>query len=163
MVRNESFEIGIKRLLSSLIRCCYINLRNKQSDSYNINEEVKMKSLTLLISLLLMPSISLAVDSSGNYAVWGVGKKSCFGFNKAIVEDGNMKYKYFIQGFLTAYNIFTEKTYSITGKMKEDEVIEWLSEYCKDNPMSGLENALVSLTFDNYDKRMKSSGTGVGR
>jgi enolase len=122
-----------------------------------------MKSLAIIISLLLMPTITMAVDSSGNYAVWGVGKKACFGFNKAIVEDGNDKYKHYIKGFLTAYNIFTEKTYSITGRMKEDEVIEWLSEYCEENPMSGLENALVSFTFDNYDKRMKTSGTGAGR
>ncbi len=122
-----------------------------------------MKSLAIIISLLLMPTITMAVDSSGNYAVWGVGKKSCFGFNKAMVEEGNEKYKHYIKGFLTAYNIFTEKTYSITGRMKEDDVIEWLSEYCEENPMFGLENALVSFTFDHYDKRMKTSGSGAGR
>ncbi|MFT5395456.1 MAG: hypothetical protein ACI85N_000641 [Gammaproteobacteria bacterium] len=122
-----------------------------------------MKSLIIIISLLLMPTITLAVDSSGNYAVWGIGKKSCFGFNEAMTKDGNDKYKHYIKGFLTAYNIFTEKTFSITGKMKSADVFEWLTEYCADNPMSGLENALVSFTFDHYDKRMKSSGSGVGR
>ncbi len=122
-----------------------------------------MKSLTLIISLLLMPSITMAVDSNGNYAVWGIGKKSCFGYNEAMTQDGNEKYKHYIKGFLTAYNIFTEKTYSITGRMKETEVLGWLTEYCEDNPMSGLENALVSFTFDHYDKRMKTSGSGAGR
>ncbi len=122
-----------------------------------------MKSLAIIISLLLMPSITLAVDSNGNYAVWGIGKKSCFGYNEAMTKDGNEKYKHYIKGFLTAYNIFTEKTYSITGRMKEDEVLGWLTEYCEDNPMSGLENALVSFTFDHYDKRMKTSGSGAGR
>ena len=43
-----------------------------------------MKSLAIIISLLLMPSITLAVDSNGNYAVWGIGKKSCFGYNEAM-------------------------------------------------------------------------------
>lgn len=122
-----------------------------------------MKSLIIIISLLLMPTITLAVDSSGNYAVWGVGTKSCFGFNEAMTEDGNDKYKHYIKGFLTAYNIFTEKTFSITGRMKSADVFEWLTEYCADNPMSGLENALVSFTFDHYDKRMKTSGSGTGR
>lgn len=122
-----------------------------------------MKSLTIIISLLLIPAMTLAVDSSGNYAVWGVGKKSCFGFNEAAAADDIEKYKHYIKGFLTAYNIFTEKTYSITGKMNENQVIEWITEYCDDNPMSGLENALVSFTFDHYDKRMKTSGSGVGR
>ena len=122
-----------------------------------------MKSLAIIISLLLMPSITLAVDSNGNYAVWGIGKKSCFGYNEAMKKDGNEKYKHYIKGFLTAYNIFTEKTFSITGRMKEAEVLEWLTEYCEENPMFGLENALVSFTFDHYDKRMKTSGSGAGR
>jgi hypothetical protein len=122
-----------------------------------------MKSLTIIISLLLIPTMTLAVDSRGNYAVWGVGKKSCFGFNKAVAADDIEKYKHYIKGFLTAYNIFTEKTYSITAKMNENQVIEWVSEYCDDNPMAGLENALVSFTFDHYDKRMKTSGSGAGR
>lgn len=122
-----------------------------------------MKSLIIIISLLLLPSITLAVDSSGNYAVWGVGKKSCFGFNKAMAEEGNDKYKHYIRGFLTAYNIFTEKTFSITGRMNVNDVIEWLNEYCDENPMSGLETALISFTFDHYDKRMKTSGSGMGR
>lgn len=125
--------------------------------------EMGMKSLIITISLLLTPSLTMAVDSSGNYAVWGLGKKSCFGFNKGLESDDNEKYKHYIKGFLTAYNIFTDKTYSITGKMNQDQVIEWLSEYCDENPMSGLENALTSFTFEHYDKRMKTSGSGPGR
>jgi enolase len=122
-----------------------------------------MKILTILISLLLVPTASFAVDSTGNYAVWGVGKKACFGFTKAVAANDMEKYKDYIKGFLTAYNIFTEKTYSITGKMNEDQIVEWLNEYCDENPMSSVENALTSYTFDHYDKRMKSSGSGAGR
>ena len=112
---------------------------------------------------MLIPTLSMAVDSSGNYAVWGIGKKSCFGFNKDLEANNIEKYNHYIKGFLTAYNIFTEKTYSITGKMNNDQVVAWLNEYCDDNPMSGLETALTSFTFDHYDKRMKTSGSGVGR
>jgi hypothetical protein len=123
-----------------------------------------MKSLVMIFGLLMLTSTTaVAVDSNGNYAVWGLGKKSCFGYIKTSEGDDLEKYKHYIKGFLTAYNIFTEKTYSITGKMNENQIIEWLNEYCADNPMSGLETALVSFTFDHYDKRMKSSGTAVGR
>ena len=118
-----------------------------------------MKSLIIALSLLMLtPAITMAVDTDGNYAVWGIGKKSCFGFNKDMAGEDNTKYKHYIKGFLTAYNIFTEKTYNITGTMNETEVLEWLNEYCADNPMSGLEAALLSFTFDHYDKRMKTSG-----
>ncbi len=122
-----------------------------------------MKSLTIIISLLLIPALSLAVDSSGNYAVWGVGKKSCFGFTQAVAADETARYKDYMKGFLTAYNIFTEKTYSITGRMNETQIIEWMNEYCGENPMSTVENALTSYTFDHYNNRMKTSGTGAGR
>ena len=123
-----------------------------------------MKSLVMILGLMMLTSTTaVAVDSNGNYAVWGLGKKSCFGFTKEIVKEDSDKFKHYIKGFLTAYNIFTEKTYSISGKMNEDDVIEWLTDYCGDNPMSGLETALLSFTFDHYDKRMKSSGTAIGR
>lgn len=118
-----------------------------------------MKSFIIALSLLMLTSTTaMAVDSAGNYAVWGIGKKSCFGFNKEMAGDDSEKFKHYIKGFLTAYNIFTENTYSITGKMNENDVLEWLNEYCAENPMSGLETALLSLTFDLYDKRMKTSG-----
>lgn len=122
-----------------------------------------MKSLIIVLSILLLTSTAaMAVDSNGNYAVWGIGKKACFAFNKEMKSEDNLKYKHYIKGFLTAYNIFTEKTYNITGSMNETEVIEWLNEYCTDNPMSGLEAALLNFTFDHYDHRMKSSGSSGG-
>jgi hypothetical protein len=123
-----------------------------------------MKSFIIALSLLMLTSTTaVAVDSSGNYAVWGLGKKACFGFNKEMAGEDSDKYKHYIKGFLTAYNMFTEKTYSITGRMNESDVLEWLNEYCSENPMSGLEAALLSFTFDHYDKRMKNSGKQVGR
>lgn len=123
-----------------------------------------MKLLIITFSLLLLTSTSaFAVDSNGNYAVWGVGKKSCFGFNKEMSSGDTDKYKHYIKGFLTAYNMLTEKTYSITSGMNESEVIEWLNDYCSENPMFGLETALLNFTFDHYDKRMRTSGKSIGR
>ena len=119
-----------------------------------------MKSFIIALSFLMLTTTSaMAVDTAGNYAVWGLGKKSCFGFNKEMAGENNDKYKHYIKGFLTAYNIFTEKTFSISGMMTESDILEWLNEYCADNPMSGLETALVSFTFDHYDKRVKSSAS----
>ncbi len=122
-----------------------------------------MKSLIIILIITLTSSAALAVDSGGNYAVWGLGKKSCFGYSQAIAGDDVEKYKHYIRGFLTAYNIFTEKTYSITGNMNVNDIVDWVQEYCSENPMSGLETALINFTFEHYDKRMKSSGASIGR
>ena len=122
-----------------------------------------MKLFTLFFSLVLFTPASHAVDVTGNYAVWGLGSKACFGYNGAVAADDINNYKHYMKGFLTAYNIFTEKTYSITGKMKENQVLEWITNFCEENPMSSFENALVTFTFEHYDKRMKSAGRRVGR
>ena len=148
-----------------------------------------MKFLLIIFGYLFLSNSAIAIDKSGNYAVWGIGMKSCFTFNSATVnylnpddaisenddnwisklkfwenkKDNNNevenfeKYRNYIKGFITAYNIFTEDTYSITGVMKEKDVILWINTYCEENPMSSLETAITNFTFDVYDKRMKSS------
>jgi len=148
-----------------------------------------MKFLLTVFGFLFISNAAMAIDKSGNYAIWGVGMKSCFAFNSITinylnpneeVEEKNDswisklkfweketdendevenfdKYRSYIKGYLTAYNIFTEDTYSISGIMKEKDVIEWLNNYCEENPMSSLETALTNFTFDVYDKRMKTS------
>ena len=124
---------------------------------------MKLPILTCL-TLLIFSTATYAVDSSGNYAVWGVGKKSCYGFNKSMAEDKDtQKFKHYMKGFLTAYNIFTEKTFSISGKKDENQILEWLTEYCEENPMTSLENALTHFTFEHYETRMKTSGGHSGR
>ena len=148
-----------------------------------------MKLLLITLGIFIVPISVMAVDKTGNYAVWGVGTKSCYAFNLSTVnylnsdnstqkkDEGLISklkfwkdkknnedeienfdaYKNYMKGFLTAYNIFTEKTFSISGSMKEKQVVEWLNDYCKENPMSTVESALTSFTFEYYDNRMKTS------
>ncbi len=118
---------------------------------------------TLSIGLMLLSSQANAVDIAGNYAVWGAGKKSCYGFKKSYEAEDIDNYKSYMKGFMTAYNIFTEKTYNISARMNEKEILEWLYAHCEDNPMSSFEAALTNFTFDHYDSRMKSSNSGTGR
>ena len=155
-----------------------------------------MKLLLITLGIFIAPISTVAVDITGNYAVWGIGTKSCYAFNLVTVnylnsDNSTQKkdeslisklkfwedkknnedevenfdaYRNYIKGFLTAYNIFTEKTFSITGSMKEKQIVEWLNNYCKEEPMSTVENALTSFTFEHYDNRLKtSSRTRRGR
>ena len=101
-----------------------------------------MKLLLIILGTFILPISVMAVDITGNYAVWGVGTKSCYAFNLVTVNylnsnDSTQKkdeslisklkfwedkksngdevenfdtYKNYIKGYLTAYNIFTEKT-----------------------------------------------------
>ncbi len=121
-----------------------------------------MKLTISLLLTLLISGQAYAIDSSGNYAVWGAGKKSCFGLQKDMSEGNMDKYKHYMKGFITAYNILTDNTYSITGNMNENQVFEWIDGYCADNPMSSFEAALTSFTFEQFDDRMKSARSGGG-
>ena len=84
-----------------------------------------MRLFTITLILMLIPTTILAVDNSGNFAIWGVGKKSCYGYGQSTADDDFVKYKHYMKGFLTAYNIFTEKTYNISGKMNENQIVEF--------------------------------------
>ena len=154
---------------------------------------MKLLIITLFVTLSLTHKV-VSVEDTGNYAVQGVGSKSCFAFNSVTVNYANSgtvtpeeesllsklkfwektektektavtfdDYKSYMKGFMTAYNVFTEKTFSITGSMKEAEVVEWLNNYCKDNPMMSVETALTSFALDHHDSRMKTSNRRVGR
>ena len=43
-----------------------------------------MKFLLTILGLLFITNTVIAVDKSGNYAVWGIGMKSCFSFSTAL-------------------------------------------------------------------------------
>ena len=119
-----------------------------------------MKLLLITLGIFIVPISVMAVDITGNYAVWGVGTKSCYAFNLVTVnylnsDNSTQKkdeslisklkfwedkknnedeveifdtYRNYIKGYISAYYIFTEKTFSITGRMKEKQVVEWLND-----------------------------------
>ncbi len=121
------------------------------------------KSFLFALCVMFSSNPVFATDSSGNYAVWGAGKKSCYGYQQDAAAGETTKYEHYMKGFLTAYNIFTDKTYSISGKMTINQILEWLAGYCEDNPMASFESALINYTFDHYDNRFKTAGGGIGR
>lgn len=121
---------------------------------------------TLSITILLSLSSSiLAIDSGGNYAVWGLGKKPCIAYLQAAEIGKTQDYKNYIMGYLTAYNMFTDKTYNISGRQTMAEILEQLTEYCTENQISSYESALNDFIILHYEKRQRSGGVGgrVGR
>lgn len=120
--------------------------------------------LTILTPALLMPTIALSADSSGNYAVWGVGKKSCFKYTKAREADDYANYLQYIKGFLTAFNMLFEDTYSISGRMNFNEILEWMDDYCETSQINAFEQALLEFVGEHEDGRLKEAKSKrVGR
>lgn len=105
-----------------------------------------------------------AADSSGNYAIWGSGNKSCHSYNLARAgEEEDAKYRDYLMGYLTAYNHQTPETYSISRDMNLDDVLGWMDEQCQLKPVISFEEALVNFIIENYEGRMKVTPHGFGR
>ena len=104
-----------------------------------------------------------AADADGNYAVWGMGSKSCFAYKQAVAQGGNEAFREFVMGYLTAYNAVAQDTYRIEGSMSLDEIMAWLGDYCEARQMHSFEQALTDFTVEHKDARMKRSPSRVGR
>ena len=114
----------------------------------------------LIIALSLQAQ---AADPEGNYAIWGKGQKSCFRYMKDRSAGEDEAYKYFIMGYLTAFNAITPETYSISGSMTLDQIMTWLDDYCKPNQMSGIERSLIEFIDSQYTTRYRNPPGSQGR
>ena len=106
---------------------------------------------------LLLTSITFtlqAADSKGQYAVWGPGQKSCHAYSEAREAGDYDDYKYFVMGYLTAYNTLTDKTYRISGDKNFDQILEWLDNYCEPKAVHSFEQAVASFIVDSHESRL---------
>lgn len=124
---------------------------------------VRNFALVLFALAALSTGAANAADADGNYAVWGMGSKSCFAYNQAVAQGGNEGYRDFAMGYLTAYNAVAQETYRIEGSMDLDQIMAWIGDYCETKQMHSFEQALSDFTVEHKDKRMKRAPSSVGR
>ncbi len=122
-----------------------------------------MKNLSNIIILLtltcvtIIPVSSQAADKDGNFAIWGKGNKSCHNYNISRNTDEEQRFKDYIMGFLTAFNVQMPETYRVSGNMNLDEILAWLDDYCQLKPVMSFEQSLADFIIENRDERMKRS------
>jgi len=117
-----------------------------------------MKYLSSILFLLtLIPLQSQAADKNGDFAIWGKGNKSCHSYNISRDTDEEQRFKDYIMGYLTAFNVQMPETYRVSGSMNLDEILTWLDDYCQLKPVLAFEQSLADFIVENYDKRMKRS------
>jgi hypothetical protein len=117
-----------------------------------------MKHLSSILFLLALIPLQLqAADSKGHFAIWGKGNKSCHSYNISRNTDEEQRFKDYIMGYLTAFNVQMPETYRIAGHMNLDEILAWLDDYCELKPIMAFEQSLAEFITGNYDKRMKKS------
>ena len=119
--------------------------------------------VTTLLCALALSMPARAADKDGNYAVWGVGAKSCFHFTQAQGQPGAEAYRDFVMGYLTAYNALKEDTYNIGAGKDLDQVMAWITDYCKTKQVHGFEQALAEFTVEQFPQRSRHPPNRFGR
>lgn len=110
----------------------------------------------LAASASCIPGVAAAIDDSGNYAIWGQGSRSCHQFLKTVDEPEKKRYQDYTMGYLTAYNMLSEDTYSITGKVPLPQFIERLRLHCEGNQLDSFDRALKIVIAQQHDARLKT-------
>ena len=111
----------------------------------------------LILSLSLQPLLTMAMDKNGDYAVWGMGRKTCYSYSQARASGDYDPYKDYLMGYLTAYNVMTEDTYLISGKMNLEESLEWMDDYCELKQMHSFELVLADFIREHRETRLKNA------
>jgi hypothetical protein len=133
-----------------------------------ILEAVMLKSAIrpfwpVLLGALLVPATSPAADKDGNYAVWGMGAKSCFHFTQAQGKPEGEPFQDYVSGYLTAYDALTADTYSITAGKDLDQVMAWITDYCTKKQIHSFEQALAEFTVEYHPQRSRRPPFRFGR
>ena len=111
--------------------------------------------LAVLAALLGAPPIP-AVDDQGNYVVWGHGRASCHTFRGVRGSEAEKGFRTWLMGYLTAYNAVTPETFRLSGERDMDALLDWLTDYCNDNPMHSLDQASRAMVGALYPDRLRS-------
>ena len=123
-----------------------------------------MKHLgSILFLLTVIPIQAQAIDNNGDFAIWGIGSKSCHSYNISRNTDEERRYKDYIMGYLTAFNVQMPDTYRVAGQMNLDDILAWLDDYCDLKPIFAFEQSLEDFITENYDKRMKKAPSKYSR
>ncbi len=110
-----------------------------------------------------------AADSQGNFAIWGVGGRSCNQFAQSAQDvTQTTSFRDYLMGYLTAFNSLAPETYDATGGEALETTLAWLREYCDAHKMDSFDRAVGQMLLARHDQRSRippsaSRGWGGGK
>ena len=125
-----------------------------------------MKRL-LFATALLFPIVSWAADQDGYYRPYfmeseNIDYTTCKSFITArdLARQGHFavqnQFNQWLDGFLTAYDMYTPNTFDIAFGKDLESLDGWLENYCAKHPDNFFDDAVESLIFELYADRAKT-------
>jgi hypothetical protein len=113
-----------------------------------------MKMLALVFLLALSNSI-YARDVGGDFAVLGIGQKTCADYLQARRAHGvgEQEYVAWLLGYASAFNLIVDNTYNILGSNDINDILGWLDRQCLTTPKEHFVNATAAMTEVLFPRR----------
>jgi hypothetical protein len=117
-----------------------------------------MKLLGFMAAMLLVfAPDGHAADSDARYVIYG--GSACWDYivwqetkNAAELE----KLEAWISGYVSAYNRQTPDTFTLLGGRNLNAAMAWLAQWCRANPKSRMDAALLALTEEFHPARYRT-------
>jgi hypothetical protein len=133
---------------------------------------MKKRTCYLLVMLAMMfwPATCQALpDQNGEYTKLGVGNLKCDLWTQ-VRRSGDVNAVWWktlilgwVQGFLTAYNVYGPGAFDVTQGKDASSVAEWVDNYCVEHPLDNIARATEALTaalHKPWKEELPSSPTG---
>jgi len=118
----------------------------------------KSQIFALVISLLAFSVPGHSSDENGRYAGQTISCGKWVSVREHPELDVSTLESFYnlgwIRGYITAYNSQTPDTYDIQGNTDLESIELWLDNFCKENPLKELGEAMQFLTDELYLTRI---------
>jgi hypothetical protein len=96
--------------------------------------------------LLVLPCACWALGP-GQFENLGIGNDSCGQWTQSRREIGYrwQGYVSWVQGFLTAINLFADETHDVTRGIDSDGLVSWIDNFCQQHPLENIAFAAQQL------------------
>jgi len=124
---------------------------------------MKTSYRSLILSLVLIPSIGYSSDKNNTYAIEGAGIASCSKFVESASKKDNHYYVYggWVEGFLTASNQHQEQTFDLTPWQSTQLILKIIESICTENPKAKFHQVLNNLVPELSKQRISIGGKFV--
>jgi len=108
-----------------------------------------MRMLIVAMMTLIISSQSWAIDQNRIYKVLGYGDESCGTWLESRSEKGNkyleLAMNGWVLGYLSGFNLQVPGKADWTNGVDNNGLFKWIDNYCSQNPLKSLSDAVETL------------------
>jgi hypothetical protein len=111
---------------------------------------IKVLLTVAAFATFISASAQARSDKTGHYTVLGNGNSSCGQWIADRKENGWLARmdETWVQGFLTAYNLYDTGPDNVTKGIDSAGVNTWIDNYCAEHPLDSTESAAQALIVE---------------